>query len=63
MVKKKPEDPIVEEVRAAGLAFAKEHENDPHRMAEALRRNEALSGRKVVNRDPELARQEDMHST
>ena len=45
------EDPIVEEMRASGLAFAAKHGNDPRRIARALREIDAASGRKVVNRD------------
>jgi hypothetical protein len=49
-VKKMREDPIVDEMRASGLAFADRHGNDPHRMARALRESQATSGRTVVNR-------------
>jgi hypothetical protein len=45
------EDPIVEEMRASGLAFCAKHGNDPHRISRALRENQAASDRKVVNRD------------
>jgi len=45
------EDPIVEEMRARGLAFSAKHGNDPHRISRALRENQAASDRKVVNRD------------
>ena len=45
------EDPIVEEMRVSGLAFAAKHGNDPRRIARALREIDAASGRKVVNRD------------
>ena len=44
-------DPIVEETRARGLAFAAKHGNDPRPIALALRESDAASGRKVVNRD------------
>jgi uracil DNA glycosylase len=45
------EDPIVEEMRASGLAFSAKHGNDPHRISRALREHQAASDRKVVNRD------------
>jgi hypothetical protein len=51
-VTKMREDPIVEEVRASGLAFSARHGNDPHRIARALREKQAAPGRKVVNRAP-----------
>ena len=45
-------DPIVEEMRAHGREFAAKHDNDLRRICEALRELEALSGRKVVRREP-----------
>ena len=45
-------DPIVEEMRAHGREFAAKHGNDLRRICEALRELEALSGRKVVRREP-----------
>ena len=45
------EDSIVEEMRASGLVFSAKHGNDLHRIARALRENQAASGRKVVNRN------------
>jgi hypothetical protein len=43
-------DPIVEEMRAAGSAFAAKHGNDLHLIVEALRQKEAEYGHKVVDR-------------
>jgi predicted regulator of amino acid metabolism with ACT domain len=45
------EDPIVKEMRANGLAFARKYGNDPHRISHALRAKEAASDRKVVYRE------------
>ena len=45
-------DPIVEEMRARGQEFAAEHRNNIRRICEALRELEAVSGRKVVRREP-----------
>ena len=42
-------DPIVEEVRAAREAFAKEHGNDVRAIVRALQREEAESGRRLVS--------------
>jgi hypothetical protein len=42
-------DPIVDEVRAARDAIAREFDYDIGRLAEALKRREAESGRKVVS--------------
>lgn len=44
-------DPIVDEVRAHGRAFAAKHGNDLHRIVLALRERQAASHRNVVNRD------------
>ena len=46
------DDPIVEEVRKHGREFAAKHGNDLQRICEALRELEAVSGRKVVHREP-----------
>jgi hypothetical protein len=51
------DDPIVEEMRAAGSAFAAKHGNDLHLIAEALRQKEAEYGHKVVDRNMEPVRQ------
>ncbi len=45
-------DPIVEEVRAIREAFAKEHGYDLKAIVEALQREEAESGRRVVRLSP-----------
>ena len=45
-------DPIVEEMRAHGREFTAKCDNDLRRICEALRELEALSGRKVVRREP-----------
>ena len=52
MVKTMRNDPIVEEMRAHGREFAAKHGNDLRRICEALRELEAVSGRKVVRREP-----------
>ena len=44
--------PIVEEMRTHGREFSAKHGNDFRRICEALRRLEAMSGRKVVHREP-----------
>ena len=46
------EDPIVEEMRTNGLAFAAEYGNDLGRICRALKKLETTSGRKIVNRSP-----------
>lgn len=46
------EDPIVEEMRANGRAFALEHGDDLGRICRALREKSIKSGRQVVNREP-----------
>lgn len=51
------EDPIVKEMRANGLAFARKYENDPHRISHALRAREVASGRKVVYRELKRVKQ------
>ncbi|WP_200249413.1 hypothetical protein [Lamprobacter modestohalophilus] len=51
-MKKMREDPIVEEMRAVGKAFALEHGNDLGRICRALRERSEKSGRQVVNREP-----------
>lgn len=43
-------DPIVEEMRQYGQAFAKRHKNDLAAMCKALREKEVQSGRPVVSR-------------
>ena len=45
-------DSVVEEMREHGQAFAAKHDNDLRRICEALRELEAVSGRKVVCREP-----------
>jgi hypothetical protein len=45
-------DPIIDEVRAARDAIAKEFEYDIDKLAEALKVREAKSGRKVVRLPP-----------
>ena len=45
-------DPIVEEMRAHGREFAAKHGNDMRRICKALRELEAVSGRRVVRREP-----------
>ena len=50
-------DPIVEEIRANGRAFAGEHGNDIGRMCKALRQKQKESGRQVVNRKPKRSDQ------
>ena len=45
-------DPIVEEMRAHGREFAAKHGNDMRRICKALRELEAMSGRRVVRREP-----------
>ena len=45
-------DPIVEEMRRHGQEFAAKHGNDIRRICKALRDLEAVSGRKVVRREP-----------
>jgi hypothetical protein len=41
-------DPIVDEVRTARDAIAKEHGNDIKKIADAMRIRESQSGRRVV---------------
>ena len=45
-------DPIFEEILAHGRGFAARHGNDLRRIFEVLRELEAVSGRKVVRREP-----------
>ena len=45
-------DPIVEEVRAIRQAFAKEHGYDVKAIVDALQREEADSGRRVISLPP-----------
>lgn len=45
-------DPIIDEVRAARDAIAKEFEYDIEKLAEALKVREAESGHRVVRRPP-----------
>ena len=45
-------DPIVEEVRKIGLAFAARFNNDLAAICKALRDKERSSGRIVINRAP-----------
>lgn len=45
-------DPIVDEVRNNGLAFAARYNNNIAAMCKALKEREKLSGRKLVNRQP-----------
>ncbi len=45
-------DPIVDEVRAARDAIAKEFDYDIERLAQALKEREAKSGRKTVCLQP-----------
>jgi hypothetical protein len=45
-------DPIVEEVRAARQAFAKEHGYDVKSIVRALQKEESESGRRVVSLPP-----------
>jgi len=45
-------DPIVDEVRNNGLAFAARYNNDLATMCKALKEREKLSGRQLVNRPP-----------
>ena len=45
-------DPIVEEVRKNGLAFAARFNNDLAAICKALRDKERTSGRVIVNRAP-----------
>lgn len=49
-----PEDPIVEEMRAHGKAFAFEHGNDIAEMCRALQEKCAKTGHQVVNREPKF---------
>jgi hypothetical protein len=48
------EDPIVEEMRANGKAFAFEHGNDLEKMCRALQEKCAKKGHQTVNREPKL---------
>jgi len=45
-------DPIVDEVRAARDAIAKECDYDVEKLAQSLKAREAVSGRKVVRLPP-----------
>jgi UDP-N-acetylmuramyl pentapeptide synthase len=45
-------DPIVDEVRAARDAIAKECDYDIEKLSQALKAREALSGRQVVRLSP-----------
>ena len=45
-------DPIVEEVRAIREAFAKEHGYDIKSIVQALKQEEAGSGRRVLSLQP-----------
>ena len=47
-------DPIVEEMRTNGQAFAARYNNDLAAICRALRAREQASGRKVVNRPPRV---------
>jgi len=49
------EDPIVEEMRANGKAFAFEHGNDIGEMCRALQEKCAKKGHQVVNREPKFS--------
>nr|VFK40989.1 MAG: hypothetical protein BECKSD772F_GA0070984_108215 [Candidatus Kentron sp. SD]VFK46779.1 MAG: hypothetical protein BECKSD772E_GA0070983_108015 [Candidatus Kentron sp. SD]VFK80864.1 MAG: hypothetical protein BECKSD772D_GA0070982_11696 [Candidatus Kentron sp. SD] len=57
-------DPIVEEMRAHGVAFAARHGNDIGRMCAALREKD-LQGREVVQKSesPERKVESASHST
>lgn len=46
------EDPIVEEMRSNGRAFAARHDNDLARICQALRETDKTAGRRTVNRAP-----------
>ncbi len=48
----KPSDSIVDEVRAAREALAKESGDDIEKIVEAARRRQSKSGRKVVTLPP-----------
>ena len=48
-------DPVVDEVRAARDAIAKEFDYDIEKLAEALKAREAKSGRRVVRLPPREA--------
>jgi hypothetical protein len=48
----KHRDPIVDEVRQARDAIAKKYDYDIEKLAEALRAEDARSGRKVVRLPP-----------
>jgi hypothetical protein len=50
-------DPIVEEMRANGRAFAAEHGNDIGRICKALRQKQQESVRQVVTRKPKRLEQ------
>lgn len=45
-------DPIIDEVRQARDAIAKKYDDDIEKLAEALRAEDARSGRKVVRLPP-----------
>ena len=45
-------DPIVDEMRRNGQAFAERHHNDLAEMCESLRAKEARSARRVVRLPP-----------
>jgi hypothetical protein len=47
-------DPIVDEVRNSGLAFAARYNNDIAEICKALKEREKSSERKVVSRKPRL---------
>jgi hypothetical protein len=44
------DDPIVEEMRAAGLAFTARYQNNMAAICAALREKQAQSGRLLINR-------------
>ena len=46
------DDPVVEEIRQHRQAHAAQHNNDLHKICEALREEEKMSTFKVVYRNP-----------
>jgi hypothetical protein len=49
-----PSDAIVDEVRAAREALAKQSDDDIEKIVEAARKRQAESGRTVVTRPPRM---------
>jgi hypothetical protein len=58
-----PIDPIIDEIRAARDAIAKEFDYDIEKIAQAIKAREVASGREVVRLAPRKVTVPDLRST